>query len=76
MRLPFFFSMNIPKASCHFSQLIFLRFITGQSELLMLGQSLENFISSPDIFNFHYANLTVFFYYFKCVPFKIEESCG
>lgn len=76
MRLPFFFSMNILKAGCHFSQLIFLRFITGESELLILGQSLENFISSPDVFNFHYASLTVFFYYFKCVPFKIEEPGG
>lgn len=72
----FFFPMNILKASCHFSQLISLRFITGESELLILGQSLENFIPSPNVFNFHYANLTVFFYYFKCVPFKTEESCG
>ena len=46
MRLLFFF-MNILKASCHFSQLIFLRFIAEESELFMIGYSFVNFISSP-----------------------------
>lgn len=39
--------MNIPKASCHFSQLIFLGFIAEERELFMMGHSFVNFMSSP-----------------------------
>lgn len=81
------FFMNILKASCRCSQLIFLRFIAERSELFMTGHILANFISSLrhfqislywvkllSIIKLFSIILSVFHFWFKCFMDK-PKSC-
>jgi len=64
--------MNILKASCHCSQLIFLRFVAERSELFMTGHILTNFISSLQHFQISLYWVKCIFCYFKYVLFVIQ----